>query len=255
MDDCRQCAKPFVQCLLGTATVAMAGYASVFTWNYNRDLDAYDTRHAASISFRAVDGGCSRVLRASWVTNDCYSCSANCGTPNCYCEVNRIYNVSIIRTSTPELLTGYAYVSEVLTGSRQGGPDRSCTADVVPPPSLSTSEQVPCWYSNDPQGATSLGCGSPQCMKLLDPNNLVGTAVRSRPTELGTCALTPWCSDVPCVRCACGQPDDQRWLFVSIAAGLLLASFFVVGPCCCPGVFERLGIMTCLLQQESKMDV
>jgi len=226
MDDCRQCAKPFVQCLLGTATVAMAGYASVFTWSYNRDLDAYDTRHAASISFRAVDGGCSRVLRASWVTNDCYSCSANCGTPNCYCEVNRIYNVSIIRTSTPELLTGYAYVSEVLTGSRQGGPDRSCTADVVPPPSLSTSEQVPCWYSNDPQGATSLGCGSPQCMKLLDPNNLVGTA-----------------------------PDDQRWLFVSIAAGLLLASFFVVGPCCSPGVFERLGIMTCLLQQESKMDV
>jgi len=203
----------FCQCFSVTAAVGLLCYAGVLTMNYNNELDIYTDRNEASRTFRPIDGGCTSLMAASWVTRDCYSCSSQCGRPSCFCEVNRVYNVTVV-AATPDLLSGsFAYTSETLTGARY--PTGTCSADVLSIQNVST---VPCWYSVDPvRAAQTYACGSPQCLVLGDP------FARGR-----------WAVGSP--------PEDQRALFFGIAAAMLLLSAFLVGPCFCPSLYERCGL-------------
>lgn len=103
----------------------------------------------------------------------------------------------------------------------------TCIADVVSPGQ--TAEFVAsCWFAADPSAAAaSYACGSPQCTLLEDPKLLVDRAAHD---------------------------EDTQGLWFGISAALLVLSFFVAGPCCCPALFVRAG-MACLVDEEKRAEV
>jgi len=214
MGEVAQCLKAFLQCLVLSGAITMAAMAGFAMSNYSRELEMYNSKTDARGTFTPVHGGCLRRLASSRVRDDCYSCNSQCGRASCYCETINSYNVSVLNP-TSALLSGWAYESEFIDGPRN---ERgTCTVDV---PNNAT-EIVACWTSSDPsRAAEEYACGSPACMKLEDPNLIRG------------------------------KPEDERWLYVGIAAALLFLSVLIVGPCCCSGAFERCGL-TCMLDDES----
>ena len=115
-----KCVQAVSSCLLLSGTIGVLCYALVLTmnWSYNQHLEAYDEMRAAAETFVPIAGGCLPRLSTSFVTEDCYSCYSQCGTPSCFCETNRVYNMSVV-SPTPALLSGHAYTSATIAGARQ----------------------------------------------------------------------------------------------------------------------------------------
>ena len=206
-----------MQCLVATVTVGIISRTAFGVWNYNREMGMHSELVAAVGTFTQISGGCTARLNESYVFEDCYSCSSQCGTPSCHCEVHSVYEVSVNGAAGFEI--GFAYRSEVLDGSRQD--TGTCTAEAAP---SAETESRDCWYSGDPSANANawIACGSPGCFKLRNPGLLT----------------------------AAGPTVETPWIFVAISAVLLLLCILVVGPCCCPAMFATCG-MTCLMDVES----
>eukprot|EP00747_Dinoflagellata_sp_TGD_P218338 gnl/TRDRNA2_/TRDRNA2_90611_c0_seq1.p1 gnl/TRDRNA2_/TRDRNA2_90611_c0~~gnl/TRDRNA2_/TRDRNA2_90611_c0_seq1.p1 ORF type:complete len:295 (-),score=38.43 gnl/TRDRNA2_/TRDRNA2_90611_c0_seq1:118-1002(-) len=107
----------------------------------------------SEVPFSEVSGGCSLSFVRTTTKSVC-SQSNSAATRSCKEHTRYIYNVTVNIPTSDLLPNANGYVSE--PSSTDFG---------------TAAQNVPCWYSTEPTRATatSMPCGSPQCMKVDSP--------------------------------------------------------------------------------------